>query len=163
MELLIPGLILVALMVYASTRIKRSAAAAFESETVENDHFVIQKPEGFLNVVGGDPRCAFESYSKEYGTGKGERFRQATVTLTIDGELSKQGETIGSNRSEVIGGDRYNIIEARRVEAGVEFAVLSRSVEKGGRKYVLEVVRLAETSDEFARKTEEFAASFRVK
>ena len=32
MELLIPGLILVALMVYASTKIKKAAAAAFEPE-----------------------------------------------------------------------------------------------------------------------------------
>jgi hypothetical protein len=35
MEILIPGLILVALMVYVSTRIKRAAARAFEPENVD--------------------------------------------------------------------------------------------------------------------------------
>src|SRR5687767_8261126 len=53
MELLIPGLILVALMVYASTRIKRTAAAAFDRETVDTEDFIIQKPEGFLHNLHG--------------------------------------------------------------------------------------------------------------
>ncbi len=83
MELLIPGLILVALMAYASTRIKRSAARAFESETIETDEFVIQKPEGFLNVLNGDPKFAFESYSKPYGQEPAQEFRQCTAKLRI--------------------------------------------------------------------------------
>src|SRR5215218_1576466 len=83
MELLIPGLILVALMVYASTRIKKTAAEAFEPETVESDEFIIQKPEGFLNVIGGDPAYAFEAYSKEYGGEGAQEFRQGTATVTV--------------------------------------------------------------------------------
>jgi hypothetical protein len=55
MEILIAGVILVAFMAYASTRIKRSAAKAFEAETVETDQFVIQKPDGFLNVIKRRP------------------------------------------------------------------------------------------------------------
>jgi hypothetical protein len=163
MELLIPGLILVALMVYASTRIKRSAAAAFESETVETDDYVIQKPEGFLNVIGGSSRYAFEAYSKEFGTGDAEKFRQGTATLAIGPIASVSGEKVVSQRTEVIGNYRYGIVEADRDEAGVRFTVLRRSADKAGTKYVFEVVRLAETSDEFGRKTKEFADSFRLK
>src|SRR6187399_163340 len=83
MELLIPGLILVALMVYASTRIKKIAAKAFEAETIETADFVIKKPEGFLNVINGDPRYAFEAYSKEFGGPGAEEFRKGTATLTV--------------------------------------------------------------------------------
>ena len=54
-------------MVWASTRIKKTAAAAFEAETVETDDFVIKKSDGFLNVINGDPKYAFEAYSKEIG------------------------------------------------------------------------------------------------
>ena len=52
MEILIIGSLIVALMVYASTKIKRSAAQAFEEETIETDEFYLVKPEGFLNPIG---------------------------------------------------------------------------------------------------------------
>ena len=81
--ILIPGLILVALMVYASTRIKKSAAAAFNAETVESDDFIIQKPQGFLNKLNRDEQFAFEAYSKEFGVGEAADFRQGSINLTI--------------------------------------------------------------------------------
>ena len=67
MELLIPGLLLVALMVYASTRIKRTAAEAFEPETIETDVFVLEKPEEFLNVINHDLALELQAYSREFG------------------------------------------------------------------------------------------------
>ena len=67
MELLIPGLILVALMVWASTRIKKNAAAAFDAEVIETESFSIRKPEGFLHVLNDDSGLAFRSYSKDFG------------------------------------------------------------------------------------------------
>ena len=48
MEILIIGVIVVALMAYASTKIKKSAREAFEVEVFENEGFTITKPEGFI-------------------------------------------------------------------------------------------------------------------
>src|SRR5262249_24498312 len=83
MELLIPGLILVALMVYASTRIKRRAAQAFEQETIGTDEFTLVKPEGFLHLISGDPAYAFQAYSKEFGAEDASDRRRATIDLRI--------------------------------------------------------------------------------
>ena len=73
MEILIVGLILVGFMVYASTRIKRTAAEAFDAETVESDDFTIEKPAGFLHVLNGDAALSFEAYSTLRETGIGKR------------------------------------------------------------------------------------------
>jgi len=81
MEILILGVILVAIMVWASTRIKRNAAAAFEAETVETDDFVINKPEGFLHVLNDDSGMLFRSYSKEFGKVGRQDVRQATIVI----------------------------------------------------------------------------------
>src|SRR5215210_7601935 len=128
MELLIPGLIIVALMVYASTRIKRTAAAAFEAETVETVDFTISKPEGFLTVVNGDPRYAFESYSKDYAGEGAENFKMGRADLTIHRGATlrevaaaialSDGKTV-SDSAEVVAGRRYRVIERTRVEDGV--------------------------------------------
>lgn len=80
MELLIPGLILVALMVYASTRIKKRAAEAFEPETIETERYTLHKPEGFLHVIDS-PRHDFEAYSKEYAAD--DSSRRATIEVDI--------------------------------------------------------------------------------
>lgn len=163
MEILIIGIIIVALMAYVSTRIKRSAAAAFEAETVETDEYSIQKPDGFLSVVGGDPRLAFEAYSKEFGTGPAAKLRQARATMVIDPDRTDDGENVITARSEVIGDDVYKLTEVRESRSGIEVVVLRNTVEKNGRRYILEVTRLAETSDDIARKTEELVESLRLK
>ncbi|MGH7250008.1 MAG: hypothetical protein ACREGC_03470 [Minisyncoccia bacterium] len=83
MEILIAGLLLVALMVYASTRIKRTAAEAFEQETVETDDFSLIKPEGFLYVINGDPAFAFQAYSREFGIDDASNQRKATSEIVM--------------------------------------------------------------------------------
>src|SRR5215218_5042830 len=67
MEILILGVILVALMAYVSTRIKKSAARAFEREVIETGDFRLVKPEGFLSPVSENSEYAFEAYSKDFG------------------------------------------------------------------------------------------------
>lgn len=163
MEILIIGIIIVALMAYVSTRIKRSAAAAFQAETVETDEYSIQKPDGFLSVIGGDPRFAFEAYSKDFGTGQAEKLRQVRATLVIDPDQRDGDEEIVATRTEVIDSDVYKLTEAKASLAGTEVVVLRNTVEKNGRRYLLEVTRLAETSEDVARKTEEFVESLRLK
>ena len=169
MELLIPGLAIVALMVWASTRIKRNAAAAYEAETIETDDFVIQKPEGFLHNLNGDPGHALEIYSREYGevaTG----IRAGRVSLKVSGGTAeeaassiKNNETVIDDLGEVIGGRRYRLIETTRFEKDSECSVTYKIAEKNGQVYTLEAIRLAETSDEFKGKIDAFVASFELK
>jgi len=82
MEFLIPGLILVALMAWASTKIKKSAADAFEAETIETDKYSLQKPEGFLHVLI-DPDHEFYAYSREFGEGASSKLRRATIEIDV--------------------------------------------------------------------------------
>lgn len=172
MEILIGGLILVGLMVYASTRIKKAAAAAFEAETIETQDFVIQKPEGFLNVVSGDPKYAFEAYSKDCGGGDAGDIRQGRINLTVLDrqtlddrvkKLTETGEEIVDDISEIIGSRRYRVIETKRLENGVSLCIYYKFAEKDGKIYRLEALRLSETPDEFMRKIEVMVASFELK
>ena len=171
MEILIPGLIIVALMVYASTRIKRSAAAAFDSEAIETDEFVINKPEGFLNNLNGDPKFALEAYSREYGVAATD-LRAGRVALTIRPassiaiEVPRIMETDGEiveDLSEMIGSHHYRLIETRRTDKTAECVVTYKLAENNSKVYILEAVRLSETSDEFAGNLDAFVASFELK
>lgn len=159
-------------MVYASTRIKRAAAQAYEIETVETDEFVLHKPEGFLNVVAGDPKYAVEIYSKEYGTDGAERFRKATATLRIDDGRGLQhiladrrypAASTVSDFNEVIDGVRYRVIAAEWSENGIAFTGLRKLAEHGGKVFDLEAKRLAETTGEAAAGIVTLIDSFRVK
>jgi len=172
MELLIPGLILVALMAYASTRIKKSAAKAYEAETVETDEFIIQKPAGFLIVIGGDPQFAFEAYSKEFGGAGADDFRKATAKLRIydkasEHEIAKRvldsGDSMVSDLSEVIAETRYRVIETGRSEKGVEFRDLHKIGERNTKTYELKISALAETTDDLTRNIEVLLSSFELK
>ena len=79
MEILIPGLILVALMVWASTKIKKKASAAYEDEIVETDTFILEKPEGFISPAYPDEGLEFAAYSKEFGRDRTRDLRQAQL------------------------------------------------------------------------------------
>lgn len=82
MEILFIGIIIVALMAYASTKIKKSAAAAFNEEEIETNEFSLTKPEGFLNPVQNEEFLAFYAYSKEFGEDEGaEKIRQGEIKL----------------------------------------------------------------------------------
>lgn len=171
MELLIPGLILVALMVYASTRIKKTAALAFEAETIETDEFIIQKSEGFLTVLNGDPQYAFESYSKEYGGPDAESFRKGTAYLRVtDGtvddaasNLADEGDEIVSDINEVIGEHRYRVIEIKRFVGGIEFRVLTKLAGRNGRVCEFQITAIADAANEFMRNIESMVDRFEIK
>jgi hypothetical protein len=171
MELLIPGLILVGLMVYASTRIKRSAARAFEAETVETDEFVIQKPDGFLNVLNGDPQFAFEAYSKDYGTGNDRDVRAATAKLRVltgpsVAELAKgirkTKVKVNSELSEVVGNIHYFVIDGARSKGDTAYRVLFKLAENGPKTYEFEVAALTSIPDTM-EKAEALFDSFELK
>ncbi len=81
MEILIPGLVLVGLMVWASTRIKRNASRAFEREQIETPEFSLTKPEGMLSLVDPPDGLLFSAYSKEFGTDAAGRVRKITAEV----------------------------------------------------------------------------------
>lgn len=171
MELLIPGLILVALMVWASTKIKKTTAAAFEAETVETDEFVINKPDGFLHVINGDPQYAFESYSKEYGGEGAEDVRRATATVVVKTSTVKDeavrrlnaGNEKIDDRTEVIGETKYRLIETRAVANDIQYRNLFKIAQRGHKTYVMTIIAIAETTDEAMRDIEGMLNSFEIK
>jgi len=172
MELLIPGLILVALMVYASTRIKKIAASAFDEETIETEGFVIHKPDGFLNVIGGDPQYAFEAYSKEFGTERAADLRLATAKLKIYSDKmaddvvarsSDSGDKIINDIGEVIGEQKYRLIEVQRTEKDLEFRILYKLAQRDGKVYELEIKTLPETTEAVMSNIESMLNSFEIK
>ena len=85
MEILIPGLILVALMIYTSTKIKAAAAQALEPELVETDDFLISKPAGFINILSPDDGLLFHAYTKEFAD-DAPAFRRAQATVRSIGD-----------------------------------------------------------------------------
>ena len=160
MELLIPGLILVALMIYASTRIKRTAASAFEAEVIETDDFVIQKPEGMLHVINGNPRFAFEAYSKDFGVeiNKDVRCVTATVELTRD----TGGENV-ADAAEIIDNIRYVTYETNEQENGANLRVTRKRAKRDGQVFTLETKLLTDAPEEYLHKVEILLNGFRLK
>ncbi len=140
MELAIPGLILVALMVWASTRIKRSAARAFEAEHIEGDGFSLDKPEGFLQKLNDRSEYVFEAYSKEYGRGTAENARAATAVVAVNDENLDTTDHI--------------------IHDGHEYQVRTKTISSNSHKLTLRIEVLSEQFDDFARKIDEMLASF---
>ena len=171
MELLIPGLILVALMVYASTRIKRNAAAAWEEETIETDDFTLVKPAGYLHVLNGDERYAFEAYSKEFSTVGQRDVRQATSSVTVldatageaVNEIKNAATEITSETNEVIGEYHYTAIETVEVRHGTDHSVFYKIGERDGQVYKLESAAMSSASEEQCQKAASIADSFVLK
>jgi hypothetical protein len=167
MELLIPGLILVALMVYASTRIKRSAARAFEAEYIEGDGFELKKPEGFLHRLGENAEFEFEAYSKEFGGGVAADVRAATAVVRKrnaglrETENTEAGELSNStNEKFELNGNQCSIIRGEAVRDGHVFDAAIKTFETGGRTFTLRIEVLKELSDAFALKIETMLDSF---
>ena len=168
MELLIPGLLLVAFMVWASTRIKRDAAAAFEPENIEMDECSIQKPEGFLHNLNGDPKYIFEAYSKELSK-VNDKFRIGTATIlriensSLESVVNKmlQADDSVDHGTEMIDEHRYRHIESLKTDDEIEKEITYKLAEKNGNVYKLEITAVKESAND--QWVETFFDSFRVK
>lgn len=171
MEFVIPGLILVALMVYASTKIKRRAAEAFEPENIDSELFTIEKPDGFLNVLNLDPSLKLDIYSKEYGNDEASGFRAARVelrvypkrTLSYATKALEESTKVTSKISEVIDGKKYVVLEAESVEKGIVFREMYKLTEKGGSVFELKLKCLEDADRDITAKAEQMLVSFEVK
>ena len=167
MEFLIPGLILVALMAYASTRIKKSAAAAFESEVIETEQYFLQKPNGFLHVVG-DREHEIRAYSKEFGVDDESSLRRATIEMdiirgtSIDAVIDEIKES--STEFDVpVAGERIRRLETTEASNEVEFSCVYKIVGSGDEIYRLRFAVLSDYAEDYADAIDETLNSFNVK
>lgn len=175
MEIFIVGIIVVALMVYVSTRIKKSAARAFEREAIDAEDYTITKPAGFINPTGDDSPFAFEAYTKDFGTDEAKDFRQARARLRRISDSSfdtvcknvKQsaGKILSKNFSENAAQQRIFLIESESVENDVPISSYWKIVEsrERGRIYELQISVLEEFKIKLADETAEMIESFAVK
>jgi hypothetical protein len=169
MEILIVGSLIVALMVYASTKIKKSAARAFEEETIETDEFHLVKPEGFLNPIRPESEFAFEAYSKDYGEDDAEKLRQALVTLKVYSakkftEVCKEAKSSVDNVvSEEKIGKAIFLLKGEKTEKSVETDIYHKIIEDGEKVYDLQVTVLGETRETYEERITKLIESFRVK
>jgi hypothetical protein len=170
MEILIIGGIIVALMVYASTKIKRSAAAAFEEETIATDEFSLVKPEGFLNPVETPDFLAFYAYSKEYGEeGKAEKSRQSLIKLKIlaGRSLAEISKDIKKSFDKVLSAENPDentfLLKGEKSEKDVETLFYHKIVARDARVFDLEMSILEDYREKYEEKAEKLLESFYVK
>lgn len=159
-------------MVWASTRIKRNAAAAFEAEHVETEEFAIDKPEGFLHVLNDDSGLAFRSYSKEFGK-VGERdVRRATIEIerhrgeTLDGvfnNIEAASQSIASREAYIDGGERAAATCSTQIVDGGEYEVHRKLITRGGDVFEIRFSVLAGDAEEYSEAVENTLDRVRVK
>ena len=166
MELLIPGLILVALMVYASTKIKKRAAEAFEPETIENQRYTLQKPEGFLHVIDS-PRHDFEAYSKDYSDDDSSRRATIEVDIIRDTDLKSVRESLRDGPAHFdVTEETENVCRIETEEAANEngLKVFYKLVDsRAGAVYRLRFAVMAKHEDEYLDRIEATLDSFTLK
>lgn len=169
MEILIPGLVLVGFMVWASTRIKRNAARAFDRERIETPDYTLVKPEGFLAPVDPADGTLFSAYSKDFGRGENEKFRQATLELrryddTAADELidriTADAAEIAEQQTGIIDGRKCATIVAERAEDGVALESHYRLVSAPDAVYQLTANILPEHKDDLQQRIDEYLNSF---
>lgn len=172
MEILIPGLILVGFMIWASTRIKRNAAQAFEREEIENPHFSLTKPEGFLAPVDPAEGTEFSAYSKDFGRDDAERVRQAAAEVRrfddanfeeICERVKSESEATMTEQIGVIGGRKCANIVVERSEDGVAVETFYKIIAGETAVYQLAITVLPEIKGDLSPRIDQFLASFVLK
>jgi hypothetical protein len=170
MELLIPGLLLVALMVYVSTRIKKNTARAFEREPIETDDFSLIKPDGFLHLLNGDPAFAFQAYSKDFGTNGSSEKRQATIEIRkiTDQTFEQICESV-RQKGKMLDGKNFQLDNVRASSMEIEDVDDGDTVshylliEGPASVFEIKVIVLKEHNADYLRKIDELEESFSLK
>ena len=170
MEIWIIGGAIVGLMIYASTRIKRNAAAAFAEEQIDTDEFSLVKPEGFLNPVVREEFLAFYAYSKDYGEeGKAEKSRQGLIKLKIlaGRSLAEIARDIKGKFDETLSEEKTSEdtiwLKGARTEKEVETLYYHKLVARNEKIFDLEMAILGDYRESYEAKAEKLLESFRVK
>ncbi len=176
MEILIIGGVLVLIMIVVSTKIKKSAATAFEPEIVEEEDFIIEKASGFLYPLRDEPDFPFEAYSKFYGERSTRNIWRARIRLRIsDGlnfqklvkEIKSSGEKFISQKNfdDIPEDQRGTIIRTEKTENEIDYKILRKIVQskKQSKTYELKTTILEPYGDEYTEKACEMMESFEVK
>ncbi|MDQ3713253.1 MAG: hypothetical protein M3388_13685 [Acidobacteriota bacterium] len=172
MEILIFGVILVALMVFASTKIKKSAARAFEQEAIETEDFKITKPEGFINPINEDSAVAFEAYTKELGENDAKNFRQAQANLRIvsDSDFETVCENAKASADKILSENwsenpRVYLLESERIEQDVPIISSWKIVENIQKRkvYELQISVIEAYREDYTARENKMINSFVVK
>lgn len=172
MEILIPGLALVGFMIWASTRIKRNAAKAFEREEIETTEFSITKPDGFLAPVDPADGLLFSAYSKDFGSDEAERVRRASAELRRfdDAHFDEICERVKMESTRVISEQRglvaehlsaIIVVERLELDVAVETSYLIKAGDHA--VYQLAVTVLPGHKEEYSQKIDLLLTSFTVK
>ncbi len=171
------GLIIVAIMVIVSTKIKRAAANAFEFEVVERDGFRIEKASGFLHPLRDKPDFPFEAYSKFYGERSTRNIWQARVRLRISDGLNFQKliKDIKNGKDEKIisqknfedtqNNQKGSIILTEKTENEIDYKILRKIVQSKNqaKTYELKTTILEPFGEEYTERAYEMLESFEVK
>ena len=173
MEILIVGIILVLLMAYVSTKIKKSSAAAYQPELLEAVDYSIIKPEGY--IVPWNQESAFKALSKEMGTEEGaENLYHSRADLRVFSEVSfeeicrgarKSVKKIISEETAKDGDLKYCFIHAKNFENETGIEVYYKIVENQptSKVYEFQVSVLNEAMETYSAKASEMLQSFTVK
>ena len=178
MEILIVGGIVVLIMVFISTQIKKSAAQAFDREIIEMEDFTIVKPEGFMNPLRETSEYAFEAYSKEFGEKTERNVWRAQVYLSLitDSDFAAVCESAKQKTGEILFEDTFEdssddekicLIESEKTdeEDEIDFYEFRKIVVKRHQQkvYELRIAVLKAFRDEFSERINELLNSFRLK
>lgn len=176
MEIFIVGVFVVALMVYISTKIKKSAAAAFNREIIETDDFRLIKPDGLLHPLRDDSEFAFEAYSKNFGAESLRNVWQANAELVVhsDAKFKDICNAVKKSADEILSEDhlketpadqRICLIEGKQTLDDVKKRVFWKIVESVSQKkvYELRFYVLEGNLPEFGEKAKDMLESFSVK
>lgn len=167
MEILIVGIIIVALMVYASTKLKKYTAAQFEREEIDTENFSLVKPEGFLHVLNDESKNDFYAYSKEFGKAEAEEMRQAEIFIEsfADRTLADVCEGIKTSAEKIVYFEdegKECLIETEKTVEEIEVSEIYKIVE-GERIYQLKISVLKNFREDYEERIETISDSFRVK
>jgi hypothetical protein len=149
MEIFIIGAILVALMAYASTKIKRAASEAYEQEAVESEYFTLIKPEGFIIPVKKESEFVFETNSKDFGEDEAEKYYQCWALV---------------NQKDGIENDP-GVRETEKTEENVTLKIFSKSLisKSLNKSFELEISVLPEYYERYSDKINLMLESFTLK
>lgn len=166
MELLIPGLILVALMAWASTKIKKRAAEAFEPETIETDNYSLRKPDGFLHVIDS-PDHDFEAYSKEFDDDD-FRLRRAKIEIDVlhDTDLSAACDSLRAEATAATVTEQSGQVCRLETDESAnekQFRVFYKLVDTPAGIYRFRFAVLSKHAEDYLRKIEETLDSFTIR
>lgn len=175
MEILIIGIILVALMVFASTKIKKIAARAFEREMIETEEFSLIKPEGFINPTNENSEFAFQARTRDFGENESCNVPQSEIKLSIFTnsnfrkvcqDIKKSaGKILSEQTDEDLTKQKVCRFETEKMKNETAFSVFHKIVEnpKQNKVYDLKVSVVKDFRDNYKEKVGEVLESFVVK